>query len=176
MFYVVIREAGQRPGDDERMCEMHGEGEPKAEGHGGVPPDDATVAEQIAAAWAEGAAGWERLAKVWGVSAPAASGSEAGAIREGAGRAAGAARDVGSAATGDAAMPTVAGGAPAACWWDGPPWYGQIAEEEFRAIVAAYVARYGVYTPDLPEREPELLRGWRREREPGAGEPPQVAA
>ena len=156
---------------------MHGEGEPRADEQGGVPEDDATVAEQVVAAWAEGAAGWERLAEVWGVSAPAARGGAAGAATGGdASSAAGAAGDAGSAAAEDAAAPAIAGGAPAACWWDGPPWYGQIAEEEFRAIVAAYVARYGVYTPDLPEREPELLRGWRREREPGAGEPPQVAA
>jgi hypothetical protein len=47
-----------------------------------------------------------------------------------------------------------------ACWWDGPPWHGQIADEEFRAIVTAYVAHYGAYTPDLPEREPALLRAW----------------
>ena len=29
----------------------------------------------------------------------------------------------------------------ARCWWEGPPWNGRISDEEFRAIVAAYVAR-----------------------------------
>ena len=156
---------------------MQGEGEPRAEGQGAVPPDDAEVAEQVAAAWADGAAGWERLAEAWGVSARAASGGATGTAAGGeASKPAVAGGDAGHMAARDAAVPAVAGGAPEACWWDGPPWYGQIAEEEFRAIVAAYVARYGVYTPDLPEREPELLRGWRRERESGAGEPPRVVA
>jgi hypothetical protein len=46
------------------------------------------------------------------------------------------------------------------CWWDGPPWHGQITVDEFRAIVARYVAHYGEYRPDLPEREPALLAAW----------------
>jgi hypothetical protein len=50
------------------------------------------------------------------------------------------------------------------CWWDGEPWHGEIPEAEFRAIVAAYVARYGAYMPDLPEREPSLLEAWRAKR------------
>ena len=60
-----------------------------------------------------------------------------------------------------------AGGAPespdaasAGCWWDAPPWCGHIPDADFRAIVAAYVARHGSYTPDLPEREPGVLRQW----------------
>src|SRR5438067_7399133 len=52
----------------------------------------------------------------------------------------------------------------ARCWWDGPPWYGSISTEEFRAIVAAYIAAHGVYTPDLPKREPGLLAPWRAAR------------
>jgi hypothetical protein len=46
------------------------------------------------------------------------------------------------------------------CWWDGPPWDGTIETDEFRAIVAAYIAAHGVYTPDLPTRKPALLRRW----------------
>lgn len=65
--------------------------------------------------------------------------------------------------------------APARCWWDAPPWRGEIADEEFRAIVAAYVARYGAYTPDLPEREPALLREYLR-RSGRAAPVPRVAA
>src|SRR5262245_11267513 len=48
----------------------------------------------------------------------------------------------------------------ARCWWDAAPWHGRIEPEQFRAIVAAYVAQYGAYTPDLPLREPALLRTW----------------
>src|SRR5207244_66892 len=50
--------------------------------------------------------------------------------------------------------------AAARCWWDAAPWHGRIESEEFRAIVAAYVARYGAYSPDLPLRESALLRTW----------------
>jgi hypothetical protein len=57
----------------------------------------------------------------------------------------------------------------ARCWWDEPPWCGQIASDEFRAIVSAYVARYGAYTPDLPLREPEILETWRRALAPTRG-------
>ena len=72
------------------------------------------------------------------------------------------------------------------CWWDAAPWHGRIEPEEFRAIVAAYVARYGEYTPDVPLREPSLLRAWCKDRgehapateserrDPGRG--PRVAA
>ncbi|HEY7064844.1 MAG TPA: hypothetical protein VII06_25445 [Chloroflexota bacterium] len=63
----------------------------------------------------------------------------------------------------------------ARCWWDAPPWCGEIDDEEFRAIVAAYVARYGVYTPDLPEREPDVLREWLRAHGRSA-QAPRVAA
>ena len=66
--------------------------------------------------------------------------------------------------------------ASARCWWDGPPWHGRIAPDEFRAIVDAYAARYGAYTPDLPEREPDLLRAWLREHDPGAARPPRAVA
>ena len=52
----------------------------------------------------------------------------------------------------------------ARCWWHEAPWFGRIADDEFRAVVAAYVAKYGVYTPDLPEREPALLQAWIQER------------
>ncbi|HEY7063597.1 MAG TPA: hypothetical protein VII06_19110 [Chloroflexota bacterium] len=45
-------------------------------------------------------------------------------------------------------------------WWEGPPWNGNISDGEFHAVIAAYIARYGVYTPDLPRREPELLERW----------------
>lgn len=145
---------------------MQSESEPRADAQVGVPEDDAAFAAEVAAAWSEGAAGWERLADAWDVTPPSASVGDAAASGDG---------DAASLGGGNEPLPA-AGGAPEPCWWDGPPWYGQIAEEEFRAIVAAYVARYGVYTPDLPEREPELLRGWGREPEPGAAEPPQVAA
>src|SRR5262245_63510317 len=44
-----------------------------------------------------------------------------------------------------AAWGTPAAPAPptaARCWWDAAPWHGRIEPEEFRAIVAAYVAQY----------------------------------
>jgi hypothetical protein len=66
--------------------------------------------------------------------------------------------------------------APVRCWWDAAPWYGRIADEEFRAIVAAYVARYGAYTPDLPLREPALLEAWRRDRAAAPTGPAEGAA
>jgi hypothetical protein len=68
------------------------------------------------------------------------------------------------------------GAAPTAvaCWWEAPPWEGRIADDVFRAIVALYVAAYGTYTPDLPSREPGLLRAWLREH--AADAPPRVAA
>lgn len=55
-----------------------------------------------------------------------------------------------------AAMPLAA--ADAGCWWAGPPWYGKIDDDAFRAVVGAYVAHFGYYTPTLPLREPALLR------------------
>ena len=64
----------------------------------------------------------------------------------------------------------------ARCWWHEAPWFGRIADDEFRAIVAAYVAKYGVYTPDLPEREPALLQAWIRERATPSPEQPEAAA
>ena len=64
--------------------------------------------------------------------------------------------------------------AAARCWWDSPPWHGQIADDEFRTIVALYAERYGSYTPDLPEREPGLLRAWLSAS--GRAPAPQVAA
>jgi hypothetical protein len=93
----------------------------------------ARFAAQVAAAWAEGESGWERL--IGARQAPPA----------------------------DAPI-TPASGA----WWDGPPWHGKIAEADFRAIVAAYVARYGVYTPELPLQKPRLLRTWLRRRRRGS--------
>ena len=45
-------------------------------------------------------------------------------------------------------------------WWAGPPWNGEIAEGEFQAVVAAYITRYGAYSPALPRRAPELLAAW----------------
>ena len=53
-------------------------------------------------------------------------------------------------------------GAAIGRWWDGPPWYGDIADADFRTIVGLYVGRYGAYSPDLPTREPGLLRAWLR--------------
>jgi hypothetical protein len=93
------------------------------------PPLDAAWAAQVEAAWAAGAAGWDRLGSDWGVPP-------------------------------DAPTPTEA--TPTRCWWDAPPWRGQIPDADFRDIVAAYVARHGSYTPDLPEREPGVLREWLR--------------
>ena len=62
----------------------------------------------------------------------------------------------------DEAASVPANAMPARCWWDAPPWCGHIPDADFRAIVAAYVARHGSYTPDLPEREPGVLREWLR--------------
>jgi hypothetical protein len=125
--------------------------------------DAATFAAAVEAAWAEGEAGWERLARGW-TTMPAGSGSPAAAA-DGAGAVAGGEL----AAAGDAPRPA---GAP--CWWEAPPWEGHIADEVFRAIVALYVAHFGTYTPDLPSREPGLLRAWLREHADDA--PPRVAA
>ena len=127
----------------------------------GVDAD--TFAAAVEAAWAEGEAGWERLAHRWATipdgSTPPAS------VADGAGGVAG-------------GEPAAAGGAPrpaaAPCWWEAPPWEGQIADDVFRAIVALYVAHFGTYTPDLPSREPGLLRAWLREH--AADAPPRVAA
>jgi hypothetical protein len=133
----------------------------------GSPGVDAdTFAAVVEAAWAEGEAGWERLARDWatapeGSAAPAAAPDSAGGTR----------------ASGELAVPGDAPPAqPAAapCWWEGPPWEGRIADEVFRAVVALYVALYGTYTPDLPSREPGLLRAWLREHADDA--PPRVAA
>jgi hypothetical protein len=46
------------------------------------------------------------------------------------------------------------------CWWEGPPWHGDITQGEFHGVIAAYIARHGMYTPDLPSREPAVLRTW----------------
>ena len=117
------------------------QGERTADVRSGTPRDAAAFATEVAAAWAEGERGWERLAEAW-------------------------------AAPIDAAPPRPV----ARCWWDEPPWHGQIPDEEFRAIVAAYVARYGAYTPDLPEREPELLRAWTRREDKDGARHPRAAA
>jgi hypothetical protein len=111
-----------------------------------VPTDAAAWAAQVEAAWAEGTGGWDTLAATWGV--PAAS----------------PAADAG------------AGAVPVRCWWDAPPWCGRIADAEFRAIVAAYVAHHGSYTPDLPEREPGVLRDWLRAHGYGSAAAPRTAA
>jgi hypothetical protein len=187
MFYEIGKESAKGVGRDARMDEMHDRSEPLAETRSGEPRDDAAWAAAVAAAWEQGAAGWERLAAAWGIApaSPGAGDVPSSAARDGAaadGAAVASAAD-GAALPGADAAPgadgvaaAAAGGTEAACWWDGPPWHGRIAEEEFRAIVAAYVARYGVYTPDLPEREPELLRGWGCEPEPRAGSSARVAA
>jgi len=127
--------------------------------------DAATFAAAVEAAWVEGEAGWERLARDWaavpdGSAAPASAADGAGA-RTGAE----------SAAPGEVPL---APPAAAPCWWEAPPWEGHIADEVFRAIVALYVAHFGTYTPDLPSREPGLLRAWLREHADDA--PPRVAA
>jgi hypothetical protein len=62
----------------------------------------------------------------------------------------------------DSAAPEPDQTAPEPCWWDAPPWCGDIPDADFRAIVAAYVARHGSYSPALPEREPGVLRDWLR--------------
>ena len=138
----------------------------------GSPGVDATAfAAAVEAAWVEGEAGWERLARDWATvpessAAPASAADGMGAIA-GAGAMAGGA----PAAPGDA-PPAQPAAAP--CWWEGPPWEGRIADEVFRAVVALYVAHFGTYTPDLPSREPGLLRAWLREH--AADAPPRVAA
>jgi hypothetical protein len=53
-----------------------------------------------------------------------------------------------------------------ALWWEREPWHGQISPDEHRAIVAAYIAAHSRYTPDLPLREPAVLRAWLAAREP----------
>jgi hypothetical protein len=126
--------------------------------------DEETFAAAVEAAWLEGEAGWERLAREWatvpeGPGAPASDAGGAGAMAGGE-----------LAAPGDA--PPAQPAAP--CWWEAPPWEGRIADEVFRAVVALYVAHFGTYTPDLPSREPGLLRAWLREHADDA--PPRVAA
>src|SRR5262249_30765893 len=54
----------------------------------------------------------------------------------------------------------------AVLWWDGPPWHGRIDQAEFVAIIAAYLAAHGHYTPLLPSEEPDVLRAWRAARAP----------
>jgi hypothetical protein len=123
----------------------------------------AAFAAAIETAWAEGEPGWERLARAWATPRRAAPTAPADADA--------------SAAEGIASIPeALPGDTPSAvpCWWEGPPWDGRIADEVFRAIVALYVAAYGTYTPDLPSREPGLLRAWLREHADDA--PPRVAA
>jgi hypothetical protein len=134
-------------------------------GPGSPGVDAATFAAAVEAAWVEGEAGWERLARGWatvpeGSPAPVLTADGAGATAGGA-----------PAASGDA-PPARPAAAP--CWWEAPPWEGRIADEVFRAVVALYVAHFGTYTPDLPSREPGLLRAWLREQADGA--PPPVAA
>ena len=121
-----------------------------------TPRDAAEFAAAIQAAWAEGEASWARLAREWGLAPEAPEG----------------AAGQGTAPAPEAAAPPTG----PRCWWQEPPWNGRIAVEEFRAIVAAYVARYGAYTPDLPSREPDLLRAWLREHKDPEPGPPRVAA
>ena len=47
--------------------------------------------------------------------------------------------------------------APVRCWFDQPPWHGRIGDDEFRAIIAAYITKYGHYSPAMPARHPDLL-------------------
>lgn len=55
--------------------------------------------------------------------------------------------------------------APAApLWWEGPPWYGQITDDEHCAVIAKYIAHHSYYQPDLPLREPAVLDAWRAAR------------
>jgi hypothetical protein len=146
--------------DEERTMSVQDDGTRDPESPG---VDAATFAAAIEAAWAEGDAGWERLARDWatvpdGSATPAVDGASAVAGGE-------------PAAPGDA-PPAPPAAAP--CWWEAPPWEGRIADEVFRAIVALYVVHFGTYTPDLPSREPGLLRAWLREHADDA--PPRVAA
>ena len=53
-------------------------------------------------------------------------------------------------------------------WFDREPWYGQISDDEFRAIIDAYIVAYGAYDPDLPTREPAVLVAWLAARETSA--------
>ncbi len=100
----------------------------------GAPQDVAAFGGQVAAAWSQGAVGWDRLAAVWGVGIEPTL----------------------------PPTPSITGTEPTpVCWWAAAPWYGRIAQAEFAAIVAAYVTRFGAYTPDLPLREPSILRNWR---------------
>lgn len=111
-----------------------------------MPTDAAAWAAQAEAVWAAGSAGWDALAAEWGVPVTAS------------------------------APDPRAAAAPAQCWWDAPPWCGQIADAEFRAIVAAYVAHHGSYTPDLPAREPSVLREWLRAKGYASAAAPRAAA
>ena len=49
-------------------------------------------------------------------------------------------------------------------WWEGPPWNGEITQGEFQAVIAAYITRYGAYSPELPRREPDVLVAWIADR------------
>jgi hypothetical protein len=55
-----------------------------------------------------------------------------------------------------------------ALWWEQSPWSGHISDDEFRAIVAAYVVAHGAYDPGLPIREPAELATWLAARETSA--------
>ena len=111
----------------------------------GIAPDAESWAAVVQSAWAAGPAGWAHLAAEWTVPAP----------------------EPATAAPSEAA--------PTRCWWDGAPWHGQIADADFRAIVAAYVARHGSYTPDLPARQPGVLRDWLRAHGQASATPPAAA-
>jgi hypothetical protein len=114
--------------------------------------DAAAWAAGVEAAWAAGTRGWDRLGQEWGVPAAEAVPLPADA----------------------ASVPAVP--VPVRCWWDAPPWRGHIPDADFRAIVAAYVARHGSYTPDLPEREPGVLREWLRAHGYASAAAPPAAA
>jgi hypothetical protein len=124
--------------------------------------DLAALAAQVEAAWAAGTAGWDALAAVWGAT-PGAPDARA-------------TLPPATVAACAPAAPTPDAAALAGCWWDAPPWCGQIPDAEFRAIVAVYVAHHGRYTPDLPAREPGVLREWLRARGDAGAATPQAAA
>src|SRR5438046_5815407 len=94
-------------------------------GPGSPGVDATTFAAAVEAAWVEGEAGWERLAREWATvpegsaaTAPAAAGAGA---TGGTGAMAGGA----PAAPGDTPL---AQPAAAPCWWEAPPWEGRIAD------------------------------------------------
>jgi hypothetical protein len=128
----------------------------------------ASRAAEVESAWLVGGEGWDCLAADWAVDASALT------VPDAAGDLAVPPSDVTGRLPPAVWVPGAA--TPVRCWWDGPPWNGQIADAEFRAIVAAYVAQHGSYTPDLPAREPGVLREWLRANGYAHPTAPQEAA